>query len=239
MSASSATKPRESLAFALDVSSRAEAESWVSRLSADVGVFKVGLDLFVAEGPAVVRAVTDAGQACFLDLKLHDIPATVGRSAERAAKLGVAYLTMHASAGTDAVRAAAKALEGSGTTLLAVTVLTSQSAADLAAAGVTRSMDAQVLALAELAVAAGAGGLVCSPAECASLRSKLGAGPALVVPGIRPEGTDKGDQSRTATPEAAIRAGASLLVVGRPIRDAADPNASAKSILREIERGLG
>ena len=225
---------RERLAFALDVATRAEAERWIERLLPSVGVFKVGLELFVSEGPAVTRAVTARGAACFLDLKLHDIPKTVGRSAERAGALGVRYLTMHASAGREAIREAASALEGTGTTLLGVTVLTSQREQDLRDAGVTRAMGEQVLALADLALSAGAGGLVCSPEECAALRAKFGAAPTLVVPGIRPAGAALGDQARVATPGDAVARGASVLVVGRPIRDAADPEAAARAVLQDI-----
>lgn len=229
-------EPRERLAFALDVPTLRDAEAWIERLSGEVGLFKVGLELFIAEGRAVVDAVHRANAACFLDLKLHDIPETVRRASERARDLGVRYLTVHAAVGGQGLEGAAKALEGSGTTPLAVTVLTSQSDADLREAGVSRSMTAQATALARLAHRAGIHSFVCSPLECIQLKATLGDGISLVVPGIRPASTERGDQTRVATPSAAIHAGADVLVVGRPIRDAEDPVVVARNIVAEIER---
>jgi orotidine-5'-phosphate decarboxylase len=224
---------RDRLAFALDVDGLAEAERWASTLAEEVGVFKVGLELFVAAGPAAVEAVQRRGAACFLDLKLHDIPATVAGAVRSASRLGVRYLTVHAGGGPAMLRAAVEAA-GPGTTLLAVTVLTSMDEAELAALGETRSARTLVVDRARLAVQAGVRGLVCSPEECAAVRAAVGPEIALVVPGIRPAGASLGDQKRVGTPAEAIRSGADVLVVGRPIRQAAEPVAAARSIVDEI-----
>jgi orotidine-5'-phosphate decarboxylase len=210
------------------------ASEWIERLAPQVGVMKVGLELFVGAGPAAVDRVHGAGCACFLDLKLHDIPATMAGAAARAAAMGVRYLTIHASAGPEAIAQVMKAVEGSPTRVLAVTVLTSMDRAQLAAIGHEGTPAALVERLARVAVDAGAPGLVCSAEEVAMLRGTLGRGVELVVPGIRPAGASHGDQKRVATPEAAIAAGADVLVVGRPIRDAVDPLAAAAEILRAV-----
>jgi orotidine-5'-phosphate decarboxylase len=214
---------------ALDVPDPAAAEKLASRLAGHVGLFKVGLELFVAHGPAAVDAVRKFGLPIFLDLKLHDIPQTVESAARGAAALGVEYVTVHASGGSEMIRAARRALPR--TKLLAVTALTSLGPEDLDAIGLARDA---VPRLAKLAVAAGADGVVCSPQETAALRAVLGPAPLLVVPGIRPAGAAKGDQRRTGTPAEAVRAGASILVIGRPLRDAPDPAAAADAIAREI-----
>jgi len=214
---------------ALDVPDLAAAERLASRLAGHVGLFKVGLELFVAHGGAAVDAVRKFGAPIFLDLKLHDIPQTVEGAARGVAALGVEYLTVHASGGPEMIRAARRALPR--TRLLAVTALTSLGPKDLEAIGLARDA---VSRLARLAIAAGADGVVCSPQEVAALRAELGPAPLLVVPGIRPTGAASGDQRRTGTPAEAIRAGASILVVGRPLRDAADPAAAADAIAREI-----
>jgi len=227
------SSPRDRLAFALDVERLAEAERWVERLAPEVGVFKVGLELFVAEGPEAVVAVQRRGAACFLDLKLHDIPATVAGAVRSASRLGVRYLTVHAGGGPAMLRAAVEAA-GPGTTLLAVTVLTSMDEAELAALGETRTARALVVDRARLAVQAGVRGLVCSAEECAAVREAVGPEIALVVPGIRPAGASLGDQKRVGTPAEAIRSGADVLVVGRPIRQAAEPVVAARSIVDEI-----
>ena len=226
-------EPRDRLAFPLDGSDLDEATLWMERLSPHVGVMKVGLELFVSAGPAAVKRVHQHGAACFLDLKLHDIPATMAGAAARAAALGVRYLTVHASAGPAALREVAKAVAGSETRVLAVTVLTSLDDAQLAAIG--HAEPSRVLAerLAKVAIGAGIPGLVCSPLEVAALRA-INSAVELVVPGIRPEGSAAGDQKRIATPEAAVSAGADVLVVGRPIRDAADPIAAARGILAAL-----
>ena len=214
---------------ALDVGDPGAAEKLASKLAGHVGVFKVGLELFVAHGRAAVDAVRRFGLPIFLDLKLHDIPQTVEGAARGVASLGVDYLTVHASGGAEMIRAARRALPR--TRLLAVTALTSLGVEDLDAVGLSRDV---VPRLARLAIGAGADGVVCSPQEVAALRAALGPGPLLVVPGIRPSGSNPGDQRRTGTPAEAIRAGASLLVIGRPLRDAPDPAAAADAIAREI-----
>ena len=214
---------------ALDVGDPGAAERLASRLLGHVGLFKVGLELFVAHGRAAVEAVRRFGQPIFLDLKLHDIPQTVEGAARGAASLAVDYVTVHASGGAEMIRAARRALPR--TKLLAVTALTSLGPDDLDAVGLSRDA---VPRLAKLAMGAGADGIVCSPQEVAALRAALGPGPLLVVPGIRPAGAGSGDQRRTGTPAEAVRAGANILVIGRPLRDAPDPAAAADAIAREI-----
>ena len=179
------------------------------------------------------------GEECFLDLKLHDIPATMAGAVRSAASLGVAYLTIHTSAGPNAVRACAEALKsvrtmGAPTTLLGVTLLTSIDESELSALGYVGTPADAVERFALLGTRSGLSGLVCSAQECARLRRTLGDDVLLVVPGIRPTGAALGDQKRTATPSVAIREGADLLVVGRPIRDAADPVLAARAIVAEI-----
>ena len=214
---------------ALDVKDPAAAERLASRLAGHVGLFKVGLELFLAHGRASVDAIRKFGLPIFLDLKLHDIPQTVERAARGVAELGVDYLTVHASGGSEMIRAARRALPR--TKLLAVTALTSLGPDDLDAVGLARDA---VPRLARLAVAEGADGVVCAPQEVSALRASLGPELLLVVPGIRPAGAAPDDQRRTATPAEAIRAGASILVIGRPLRDASDPAAAADAIAREI-----
>jgi len=226
--------PRERLIFALDVPALAEARPLVERLHADVGVFKVGLELYTASGPAALQLVHGTGRGSFLDLKLHDIPATVARAVAAAAELGASYLTVHAAAGPVALHEAVRAAEGSGLQLLAVTVLTSSDEQVLSAIGLTGPLSAAVSRLAKLAVDSGVPGLVCSAAECAQLRRELGQDVLLVTPGVRPAGSAAQDQKRVATPASALGAGADLLVVGRPIRDAAQPELAARSIVQEI-----
>jgi orotidine-5'-phosphate decarboxylase len=232
---------RERLAFPLDYPTLAEAERGAALVADSAGVLKVGLELFVSEGPTAVRRLRELG-AVFLDLKLHDIPETVERAVASACGLGARYLTIHAAGGPKMLERAAKRAEreGTGLTLLAITVLTSLDASDLAATGVPAATGEQALRLARLAVESGVPGLVCSSAEVGALRSALGPDVVLVTPGIRPAGTSTDDQKRVGTPGDAIRAGSSVLVVGRPIRDAADPRAAARDVLAEIveaERG--
>jgi orotidine-5'-phosphate decarboxylase len=231
---------RERLAFALDYPTLAEAEAGAARVTDVVGVLKVGLELFVAEGPAAVRLGGKLGNRVFLDLKLHDIPETVERAVATASQLGASYLTLHAAGGPRMLEAAARRAEreASGLKLLAVTVLTSLDASDLHATGVSASPAEHVLHLGRLARSAGIHGLVCSTAEVGALRSALGAEAILVTPGIRPAGAAAGDQKRVGTPASALRDGSSLLVVGRPIRDAADPAAAARAILAEMSGAL-
>jgi orotidine-5'-phosphate decarboxylase len=232
-------EPKERLAVALDLPDLSAARAHMERLQGEVGLFKVGLELFTAAGPDAVRAVHDTGAACFLDLKLHDIPATVGRAVEAAVRQNVRYLTLHAAAGSDALAAAASAARGSDTHLIAVTVLTSLDAAALDAIGMAGPANHAALRLGRLARQAGVDGLVTSAHECPSLRRELGPQPLLVVPGVRPPETDRGDQRRVTTPDQAVRAGADLLVVGRPIRDAADPVAVARAIRGAIAAEAG
>ncbi len=233
---------RERLAFALDYPTLAEARRGAELVSPSAGVLKVGLELFVREGPAAVSLGAQHGAAVFLDLKLHDIPETVERAVASACQLGVRYLTLHAGGGPTMLERAAQraSKENTGLVLLGVTVLTSLDGPDLAAVGVSDGTQAHALRLARLAVASGIPGLVCSAAEVAALRGALGPEVVLVTPGIRLAEAGADDQKRTGTPQSAIRSGASLLVVGRPIRDAADPAAAAAQVLEaivEAERG--
>lgn len=237
----SAGSGRERLAFALDFPTLERASDFAERVAPDVGVFKVGLELFVRSGPAAVARIAELGRPIFLDLKLHDIDATVDGAVGSAAALGVRYLTIHASGGPTMIERAVRRAEAESPDLriLAVTVLTSMDVAALAAVGVSVSPAVQVELLARMAVGAGVHGLVCSAEEVASLRRVLGPAPLLVTPGIRPSGALTQDQKRVSTPLRAIQEGASLLVVGRPIRDAADPGAAARAIAGEIEASLG
>jgi orotidine-5'-phosphate decarboxylase len=219
---------------ALDVPDPRSAAELARKLAGHVGMFKVGLELFVAHGRAAVEAVRPFGLPLFLDLKLHDIPQTVEAAARGASELGASLVTVHASGGAAMIAAARRGL-GGATKLIAVTVLTSLNDDDLAAAGFSGTPAETALRLAKLAVGAGADGVVCSPHEVALLRAELGAGPLLIVPGIRPAGAEAGDQRRTGTPREAVRAGASWLVVGRPLRDAPDPAEAADGIARELE----
>ena len=198
-----------------------------------MGLLKVGLEIFAAEGPAAVRAAAALGRPVFLDLKLHDIPHTVEGAARRAAESGAALLTVHASGGSRMVEAAVRGA-GPAVRVLGVTVLTSLDEAALARVGLAGPAEAAAVRLARLAVEAGAGGLVCSPLEVKAVRAAVGPGPLLVVPGVRPPGAARGDQARVATPAEAVQAGADVLVLGRPLRDAPDPAAAA----REIAAGL-
>jgi orotidine-5'-phosphate decarboxylase len=231
--------PKRRLAFALDYPTLEQARRGAEAVSGAVGVLKIGLELFVREGPPAVRLGAEQQAEVFLDLKLHDIPETVERAVASACELGVRYLTLHASGGPRMLEQAARRAEGSGLTLLAVTVLTSLDGADLDAIGVESSLESHALRLGELARSAGVGGLVCSAAEVGRLREALGPELVLVTPAIRPGGGRGDDQKRIATPGAAIRAGASLLVVGRPIRDSADPRAAALAIVDSIARAAG
>ena len=225
------------LVFPLDAPNGEEAHALAAEVATDIGVFKIGLELFVAEGPAVLSVGRTHDRPIFLDLKLHDIPETVERAVAAAATLGVRYLTVHASAGPDALRRAARRAEkesGGRLTLLGITVLTSMDDGDLRAIGVPQRPAEQVARLAKMAQAEGIQGFVCSPLEVAALRATVGPTATLVVPGVRPSGAAAGDQKRIATPYAAIADGADLLVVGRPIRDATDRRAAARAIVAEI-----
>jgi orotidine-5'-phosphate decarboxylase len=236
------TRPeaRSRLAFALDYGTLAEARHGAELTAESVGVMKVGLELFVREGPPAVRMCQELGCDVFLDLKLMDISETVQRAVASAGELGVKYLTLHASGGRKMLESARAVVEHErlALELLAVTVLTSLDARDLHEVGVEDDPSAQVVRLAKLAGQAGIRGLVCSALEVPRLRSELGREAVLVTPGIRPAGAASGDQKRIATPADAIRDGADLLVVGRPIRDSADPRAAARAVAAEIEAAL-
>jgi orotidine-5'-phosphate decarboxylase len=224
--------PKDRLIVALDVPSGGEALALAARLQGHVGVLKVGKQLFTATGPDVVRRLVSGGSKVFLDLKYHDIPNTVAGAVAAAAELGAAFVTVHALGGRRMIEAAAAAASGSGTRILAVTVLTSQDDASLADVGLAGPVDAAVERLALLARSAGAHGVVASPREIATVRRACGPAFLVVTPGVRPAGSAADDQARTATPAAAIAAGADYLVIGRPITGAPDPAAAADAIAR-------
>jgi orotidine-5'-phosphate decarboxylase len=228
---------RDRLIVALDVPSAAKARQIVQSIGEAATTFKVGKQLFTAEGPQVVRDLVSSGRKVFLDLKFHDIPNTVAGAVRAAAELGVSMLTVHASGGGAMLKAAAQAATQSPTKpmILAVTVLTSLSDADLVELGIAAQVIDHVVRLAALARHAGCGGVVASALEAHELRRELGGDFTIVTPGVRPAGTSVGDQARVLTPKEAIIAGANYLVVGRPILEAADPSRAAKEIVREIE----
>lgn len=236
----SATDPYESarrrLIVALDVPNRSLALDMVARLEGTCTWFKVGLELFVAAGPAVLEPILARGYSVFLDLKFHDIPNTVAGAVRSASQLGARMMTVHASGGPAMLAAARTALVGvpNPPQLLAVTMLTSMDAEQTAAVGFDRTPSEQVNLLAGMALNAGIGGFVCSPQEVAAVRAQAGPQAILVVPGIRPAGSEAGDQKRIAAPAETLRLGASYLVVGRPITQAANPAAAAASILKEM-----
>jgi len=223
------------LIVALDTPDLEAAEDLAKRLSGRVAALKVGLTLFTAHGPEAVSAI-GAHAPVFCDLKLHDIPHQVGLAAAQLKELGVWMFTVHASGGPAMIRAAVEASSGGPAPPLvaAVTVLTSLSAHDIHAVGFAGDPAAQVIRLGKLAVDAGAQALVCSPQELARLRADLGPAVVLVTPGVRPAGSAADDQSRVATPAAAAGAGASFVVVGRPVTDAPDPAEAAGAIVREL-----
>jgi len=228
---------RDRLIVALDVSSAAQARQIIQSIGEAASTYKVGKQLFTAEGPQVVRDLIACGRKVFLDLKFHDIPNTVAGAVQSASALGVSMLTVHASGGSTMLKAAVEAASQSAAKpmVLAVTVLTSLSDADLQELGIAGNVATQVLRLGSLARNAGCGGLVASALEAAELRRELGDGFAIVTPGVRPSGAAAGDQSRVVTTRDAIAAGATHLVVGRPILEASDPAKAAEAIVREIE----
>ncbi len=226
-------EPRQRLIVALDLPSVDAAQAMVGRLGDAVMFYKIGYQLAFAGGLAYVPVLADAGKRVFLDLKLHDIGNTVAEGVRSVAQLGASFLTVHAYPQT--MHAAVTAREGN-LRILAVTVLTSYDDADLAAAGYDFTVPELVAERAAQARDIGVDGIVCSPAEAASVRPIVGDGLALVTPGIRPAGTAAGDQKRIATPALAIAAGADYLVVGRPIVAAADPKAAAEAIVEEISQ---
>jgi orotidine-5'-phosphate decarboxylase len=229
---------KDRLIVALDFPETAMAFLLADRLQGICRWLKVGLELYLTGGDALVAELRRRGFSVFLDLKFHDIPNTVGAAVRAAERLGAGMLTIHAAGGPAMLRAAAEAAEGPGAPiLLAVTVLTSMDAAELKSTGVPAPPADQVEQLAKMASGCGIHGFVCSAEEAVKLRSRLGGQAVLVTPGIRPTRDAAGDQKRVATPGDAIAAGANYLVVGRPITRAADPTLAAQTILEEMEAG--
>src|SRR5579859_2097747 len=233
--------PHEHLIVALDVSTASEATKIVQSIGESVGLYKVGKQLFTAVGPEIVRDLVASGKKVFLDLKFHDIPNTVAAAVRSASGLGVSMVTVHAAGGSKMLNAAVEAAASTAARpplILAVTVLTSFTDQDVQEIGFSGKTTDNVLRLASLAQAAGCGGVVSSVAEVKDVRRGLGTGFAIVTPGIRPAGSAAGDQARIATPSAAIAAGASHIVVGRPITEAKNPAQAAREIVGEIESVL-
>jgi orotidine-5'-phosphate decarboxylase len=236
---------RARLAVALDLPDRSQLLAMAGRVAPEAGLLKLGLEAFVAEGPSLVREVARSGAGIFLDLKLHDIPNTVGRAAAAAARTGAAIVNCHAAGGAEMMKAfgeggrAAAAKAGLfAPKLIAVTILTSLDAAAIRAVGLAGSPREAALRLAVLAQGAGLDGVVCSPDEIEAIRAACGRDFLLVVPGVRPAGAARGDQRRVATPGEAIERGADVLVVGRPITGAPDPSAAARAIVSEMASAI-
>ena len=228
--------------FALDVATAEEARRFVALLKDAVWGFKVGKELFTWMGPDVVRMIQDMGGRVFLDLKYHDIPATVAGASASATRLGVAMFNLHIVGGWDMMQRAMDAVTATAARermpcprVLGVTVLTSLRESDLQAVGITRSLEEQAVQLARLAEKAGLDGVVASPKEIQPIREVCGADFLVVTPGVRPEESVRHDQARISTPSQAMAAGASYLVVGRPIRDSSDPVKAVQDILSEIQ----
>jgi orotidine-5'-phosphate decarboxylase len=225
------------VAVALDAANLDTAARWAALVTPHVSTVKIGLELYLRYGPDVVATVRGAtGVGVFLDLKLHDIPATVSGAARAVSRLRPEILTVHAAGGSDVIRAAVESAPA--TCVAAVTVLTSLGDDDLSELGVPGPISDVVRRMAVLAVAAGARGLVCSPQEVAAVRAEVGPDVMLITPGVRPAGAALHDQTRVATPEEAIRAGADLLVIGRPITGASDPGAAAAAVAASIRRAV-
>lgn len=223
------------IAVALDAPDVETAAVWASAVTPYVSVLKVGLELFCRHGPDVVAAVRGGtGAAVFLDLKLHDIPATVAGAAKAVSRLKPRFVTVHATGGRAMIEAAVQAAPD--VHIAAVTILTSLSADDLRTMGVPGDPLAAVRHLAAIAVGGGARAIVCSPQEVAAVREEVGPDITLITPGVRPVGADAQDQARIATPEQALAAGADLLVIGRPITGARDPGAAAARIASSLRR---
>ena len=227
------TKAADKIIVALDVPTKREALDLAEKLGEQIAFFKIGLQLYTAEGPEIVRAVSATGSKVWLDLKVHDIPNTVARAVESAGRVGVQMLTIHLSGGSEMVRAATAA-RVNNMLLLGVTVLTSATEETLREIGIQDKVDDQVLRLAKLGVEAGIDGVVASPLEIKSLRREFGDKIKIVVPGIRPSWSKPGDQKRTMTPREALEAGADYLVIGRPIIAHPDPNEAAAKILQDL-----
>jgi orotidine-5'-phosphate decarboxylase len=227
------TRTADKLIVALDVATKRDALTIVDQLGEQISFFKIGLQLYTAEGPEVVRTVIATGARVWLDLKLHDIPNTVRRAVESADSLGVQMLTIHLSGGPEMIRAATSARKGT-ISILGVTVLTSSTEQTLREIGIADGIDNQVLRLAKLGVESGIDGIVASPREIKILRAKLGEKIKIIVPGIRPSWSDADDQQRVMTPREAIEAGADYLVIGRPIIKNPNPREALKKILDEL-----
>ena len=233
---SSKIDPREKLIVALDVSTAAAARKIVAAVGDSALTYKVGMQLYTAEGPQMVRDLVASGRRVFLDLKYHDIPNTVRAAVREAAQLGVGMLTVHAAGSGNMLRAAVEAARAVNPSLLVlgVTVLTSLEDSDMDKIGIRGTVADEVQRLAALALANGCQGVVTSAREAPTLRTQLGDDFVLVTPGVRPAGSGYGDQVRVVTPAEAIAAGASHIVVGRPITEAGDPAAEARAILAQI-----
>lgn len=239
------TSAKQRLIFALDVDDIAQAQSWVSTLKDNVGLFKVGKQLFTRCGPQVVRMIKEQGGEVFLDLKYHDIPNTVAKAAVEACRLGVKIFNVHALGGGEMMRTAVKEVSEFCQTqglprpqMLAVTILTSSDQSTLTEVGIDRPVDEMVVRLARLTKDSGFDGVVASPKEAALIRDACGADFAIVTPGVRPAFSAADDQKRITTPADAIAAGATALVIGRPISAATDPLEAAGLILDEISAAV-
>ena len=226
--------PRQRLIVALDVSTAAAARKIVAAVGDSAHAYKVGMQLYTAEGPSIVRELVGSGRRVFLDLKYHDIPNTVAAAVREAAQLSVTMLTVHASGGGKMLRAAVEAAQKPGLLVLGVTVLTSLDDVELGKIGLRGGALDQVLRLAALALSNGCKGVVASALEAAALREEFGHDFTIVTPGVRLAGSGPNDQARVVTPSEAISAGASHIVVGRPITEASDPAAEARAILGQI-----
>lgn len=222
---------KDQIILALDVPTQEEALSWMKRMRDHIGCFKIGLQLFCAYGPELVRQASELGTPVFLDLKLHDIPNTVASAIKSLRGLNIRFLTIHTQGGPAMIEAATKALGNSSTQLLGVTVLTSLDDTQITSLGYARKASDQAIHLAKMAGASGLDGFVCSPLEASAIRQAVPDIKALVTPGVRPPGTDQGDQSRVTSPEQAIKNGATHIVIGRPILQSDRPEAVAASLL--------
>ena len=235
-------RPGNPIIFALDVGSWEEAQRFVEELRESVWGFKIGKELFTWMGPKVVEMVQEGGSRVFLDLKYHDIPATVAKASVMATRLGVSMFNLHVLGGVEMMRVAVEASHETAhkeglplPIILGVTVLTSLQDGDLRSVGITLPLEKEVVQLATLAQGAGLSGVVASPLEIEPLRRACGEDMVIVTPGVRPAKGPRHDQARVMTPAEAIRAGADYLVIGRPIRDAADPLKATQDILQEIK----
>ena len=227
-------KATDRLIVAIDRSSRDDILRIADTLNGAAGMLKIGLQAFIANGPSIVREVLARSARVFLDLKIHDIPNTAKHAVAEATSLGAAMVTVHTAGGAAMLRGCAAAAAGGDSTLLGVTILTSLNDEELLRIGFAGSSLDNAVRLAMLAQISGLGGVVASPHEVAAIREACGSGMLIVVPGIRPEGSEAGDQRRTTTPAAAIAAGADYIVVGRPVTDASDPRAAALAIVDSL-----